>query len=105
MRWFGSGCAVGVVVGVFFTLLASALVVTQMPAVVQDITGQPDVAVVIGESYLNREAANRINGSYPTGVSSLTLSALTLDLKRENQMDLQAKFNVSAAYDSCQVSA
>ncbi len=105
MRWFGSGCVLGVVVGVFITLLASALVVTQMPAVVQSFTGQPDVAVVIGESYLNREAANRINGSYPTGVSSITLTGANIDLKPENRMDLQAMFHVDAGIANFQISA
>ena len=73
MRWFGSGCAVGVIAGVLLTLLVSALVVTQMPAVVENVTGDPDVAVVVGESYLNREAADRMNGKRDFIVMVLSL--------------------------------
>src|SRR5438046_1046703 len=54
MRWFGSGCLLGLVAGILSTLIASALVVTQIPAVVQTISGEPnDVSVIISEAYLN----------------------------------------------------
>src|SRR5438105_14250723 len=42
VRWLGGGFVFGVVLGVLFTLVASALVVTQFPAVVQSFTGEPD---------------------------------------------------------------
>ena len=98
MRWFGSGCAVGVVAGILFTLLVSAVVVTQVPEVVQSFTGEPDVAVVIGESYLNREASNRINNSYPTGVPNLTLTNLDINLTPGNRMDMQPVFNADLGF-------
>jgi hypothetical protein len=98
MRWFGSGCAMGVLVGIVVTLVVSAVVVTQVPDVVQSFTGEPDVAVVIGESYLNREAANRINGSYPTGVPNLTLTSLDINLTPGNRMDMQPVFNADLGF-------
>lgn len=105
MRWFGSGCALGVLVGVLVTLLASALVVTQIPSVVQSFSGAPDVAVVIGENYLNREATTRIKGSYPTGVSNLIITGLNIDLKPQNRMDLQVDFNADLAITKIDVKA
>lgn len=104
MRWFGSGCVLGMLVGVVLTLVASALVVTQVPAVTQIFTGEPDVSVVIGEAYLNRQAARRINGSYPTGVSNLTLTALNIDLNAPDRMDLQPTFRVDVGFTTLSIS-
>jgi hypothetical protein len=105
VRWFGGGFTMGVLVGVALTLLVSAIVVTTVPSVLQSFTGEPDVAVVIGESYLNREAGNRINGGYPTGVQALTLTALNIDLAPSNRMDLQSTFKVSAGFFNFDVNA
>ncbi len=105
LRWFGSGCVLGVLVGMLVTLLASALVVTQLPSVVQSFSGAPDVAVVIGENYLNREATNRIKGSYPTGVPNLVITGLAIDLKPQNRMDLQVDFNADFSITKLDVMA
>src|SRR5207248_8104410 len=89
MRWFGSGMGLGVLVGILLTLIASALVVTQIPSAVQNLTGEPDVAVAIDEGFLNRQAAQRLEQPYNLGVPNLTLRALNIDLKPDNRMDMQ----------------
>jgi hypothetical protein len=105
MRWFGSGLAAGIVVGIFLTVLASALFVSQIPTVVQSFSGEPDVAVVIGEGYLNREAANRIeSGEITMGESPLSLKGLTVNLQSENRMDLQPTFAVDLFFTTPEVS-
>ncbi len=105
VRWFGSGFTLGLLAGVLLTLIVSAVVVARIPSVIQGFTGQPDVAVVIGEGYLNREAESRIKGSYQTGVSGLTLTGLQIDLTPGNRMDLQPTFNVSAGLVNLNVNA
>ena len=105
MRWFGSGLAAGIVVGIFLTVLASALFVSQIPTVVQSFSGEPDVAVVIGEGYLNREAANRIeSGEITMGESPLSLKALNVNLQQGNRMDLQPTFAVDLLFTTPEVS-
>ena len=81
----------GALLGIMLTLLVSALVITQFPSALPSITGDPDVAVVIGESYLNREAANRLQAS-PMSVAGLQVTGIKLDLKPDNRMDLQPQF-------------
>jgi hypothetical protein len=98
MRSFGGGCALGVLAGILLTLVVSAVVVTQIPDVMQTLTGEPDVAVIIGEGYLNREATRRINGSYATGMANLTLTGLNVDLKPGNRMDLQPAFSADLGF-------
>jgi hypothetical protein len=98
MRWFSSGCMMGLVAGILVTLVVSAVVVSQIPDVVQTFAGEPDVAVVIGESYLNREATNRLNGSYPTGVPNLTLTDLEINLESGNRMDMLPVFNADLGF-------
>jgi hypothetical protein len=105
MRWFGSGVVLGLAGGVFLTLLASALVVTQIPAVVQTFSGEPDVAVVIGETYLNREATSRISsGAYSLGSSPLSLTGLSLDVQPGNRMDLRPTFSVDLMLTTLDIS-
>jgi hypothetical protein len=104
-RWFTSGLTLGILLGIFFTLLASALIVAQIPGIAQSFSGQPDLAVVIGEGYLNREAANRIGGSQPTDVPGLTLTGATLDLKPDNRMDLVATFKIEVMFVTADVNA
>jgi hypothetical protein len=105
MRWFGSGVVLGLAGGVFLTLLASALVVTQIPAVVQTFSGEPDVAVVIGETYLNREAASRVSsGAYSLGSSPLSLTGLSLDVQPGNRMDLRPTFSVDLMLTTLDIS-
>ncbi len=105
VRWLTSGWVLGLVSGIALTLIVSAVVVTQVPEVAQSIAGDPDVVVVIGEGYLNRVAAERMNGSYATGVEGLTLTALHMDLKPDNRMDLQTGFNINAFFTSLNTTA
>lgn len=98
MRWFSSGLVIGVIAGMLLTLGISAAVVTVIPTILPTVSGEPDVALVLGEGYLNREAATRINGAYDTGVPGLTLTTLNIDLKPDNQMDLQGTFKVEALF-------
>jgi hypothetical protein len=93
VRWFGSGIFMGVLVGIFVTLLASALVVTQIPTVLQTLTGDPDLAVAIGENYLNQETTTHLQNSAPMTVGPLKLTSLTLDVKPNNRMDLHPQFS------------
>ncbi|HEX2988265.1 MAG TPA: hypothetical protein VHS06_08860 [Chloroflexota bacterium] len=104
MRWFASGIILGALGGVLLTLIASALVVTQIPQVLQSITGEPDVSVVISESYLNRAASDRIAGGYNLGVPGLNLVALQLGLRPGNLMDLTPSFRVNAGFLSFDIS-
>lgn len=91
-RWFSSGVVLGGIAGILLTLIVSALVVTQFPSVLQTFTGEPDLAVVIGEGYLNRESVARIQNGAPMTVGPLKLTGLTIDLKPDNRMDLHPQF-------------
>jgi hypothetical protein len=104
MRWLGSGLTLGVLAGIALILVASALVVTQFPSVLQGVTTEPDVAVVIGESFLNREAANKLKQPYSTGIGTLTLQSINIDLKPDNRMDLQPTFAMNVFFTTLQVS-
>jgi hypothetical protein len=97
-RWFSCGIVLGMVTGVLFTLGASIFLAKQLPAIIQDLPGQPDLSVMIGESYLNREAGNQIGASYPTGVPGVSLTALRIDLLPGNRMELQPTFHVDAIF-------
>lgn len=97
VRWFTSGLLLGVVAGIMLTIVVSALVVTQLPVPVKEIPGEPDVAVVISESYLNRAAAERIE-SFSTGMEALTLTGLRLDLQLGHRMDIQPTFYVNLGF-------
>jgi hypothetical protein len=103
MRWFGSGLALGLLAGIVLMLVASALVVTQFPAALQSFNGEPDVAVVIGESYLNRQAESRLKQPYATGVGNMALKSVNIDLKPDNRMDLQPTFTMEV-FTTLQVS-
>lgn len=98
MRWFIGGMVLGAISGILLTLGLSVFAVTRIPSVVQSFNGEPDLSVVIGESYLNRVATDRIKGNYPTGVDGLTLTGAQIDLKPDNRMDLAANFKVSALF-------
>lgn len=98
MRWLTTGMIIGVLAGFLVTLGFSALAITQIPQFNQTFDGEPDVSVAIGESYLNREATNRLGAGYSTGVSGLTLKSVQIDLKPENRMDLQPVFHVAASF-------
>ncbi|MFL5735476.1 MAG: hypothetical protein ACJ78Q_20135 [Chloroflexia bacterium] len=94
MRWFGSGLALGALAGIALVLFASTLVVTQFPEVLRGVTGEPDVVVVLGEGFLNREAANKLKQPYATGIGSLQLTSVNMDLQPGNRMDLQPTFTM-----------
>lgn len=98
MRWFSGGFVAGALTGIVVVIAASAMAITNIPRLDQLITGEPDVSVVIGEAYLNREAAKRVNGAYPTDIPGLTLTAVSLDLKSNNRMDLQTNFKLDALF-------
>ncbi len=105
LRWFISGMFIGIVSGILVTLGLSILAVTAVPGTIQSLTGQPDVSVAIHEDYLNRKAAARVNGSYPTGIEGLTLTSMSLDLQEGNRMNLRPVFNVSAFFVQFDVNA
>ncbi|MEO6458185.1 MAG: hypothetical protein ABIO92_07915 [Chloroflexia bacterium] len=105
LRWFISGMLIGAISGILVTLGLSILAVTSVPGVVQSFTGQPDVSVAINEGYLNRKAAGRVNGSYPTGIEGVTLTSIALDLQEGNRMDLRPVFRVDAFFLQFDVNA
>lgn len=97
VRWFTSGLLLGVMGGILLTIVVSAIVVTQIPLPVKETPGEPDVAVVISESYLNRAAAEQI-ANFSTGTELLTLTGLRLDLQPGHRMDIQPGFHVNALF-------
>ncbi len=105
LRWFISGMLIGAISGIMVTLGLSILAVTNVPGAVQSLTGQPDVSVAINEGYLNRQAATRVNNSYPTGIEGVTLTSIALDLQEDNRMDLQPVFRVDAFFLQFDVNA
>ncbi len=68
-------------------------------------TSNSDIVVSVDEGYLNSLIAQRVNGSYPTGVDWLTLTSLNVDLNTENRMDLLFTFHVVASFLSLDVNA
>lgn len=105
MRWFGAGLVLGIVSGILLTVGFSALLVRQVPEIVQSFTGEPDVSVVIGEAYLNREAAVRVSSGYATGLEALTLTDVKLDLSPQNRMDLYPTFRLSFLFFNVDINA
>ncbi|MDQ3928691.1 MAG: hypothetical protein M3328_06035, partial [Chloroflexota bacterium] len=104
LRWFTSGLLLGVLSGVLLTIIVSAVVVRQLPVPVKDTPGEPDVAVIISESYLNRATAERVQ-TFNTGTEILTLTDLRLDLKPGHRMDIQPGFSVNAGFFSFETTA
>lgn len=103
-RWLGGGFALGVLAGIAFTLVVSAVVVTQIPAVLQSFSDEPDVTVTIGEKFLNREATDRLAKGPPIGVANITLKAVNINLQSDNRMDLQPTFSADVGFTKLQVS-
>ncbi|HEX8600506.1 MAG TPA: hypothetical protein VF952_18555 [Chloroflexia bacterium] len=97
VRWFTSGVMLGLMSGVLLAIVVSTVVVRQAPLPVSESPGQPDVAVSISESYLNRVAAERV-ARFSTGIDTLTLTALRLDLQPGHRMDIQPAFNVDLGF-------
>jgi hypothetical protein len=106
-RWVGMGCSclVGAMAGALFIILVSNLGVRAIQTLAQIPSGQPSVTVTVQEDYLNKEASKRINGHYATGVDGVTLTALQIDVKPNNRLDLRAEFNVTAGFISFNTSA
>lgn len=102
-RWMGSGVFLGVLIGIGLTLLVSALIVTQIPSALQNITGDPDLAVVIGENYLNRQAVLRLGNNYQAGPFQVT--SLNIDLKPDNGMNLSPTFTADLLFTKLQLNA
>src|SRR6478609_44564 len=96
-RWLSNGCSclVGVLAGIAFLLFVSSTGVNVIQTLAQFPSGQPAVTVVLQEDYLNSEAGKQINGSYPTGVDGLTVTALNINVNPDNRLDLQADFKVN----------
>ena len=103
-RWFGSGFAMGMLAGIALTLVVSAVVVTQIPAVLQGFSEEPDIAVTIGENFLNREASDRLANGPPIGIANITLKAVNINLQPDNRMDLQPTFSANIGFTNLQIS-
>lgn len=98
VRWLIAGVIVGVFGGIMLTLVLATTLARPAKIGVAGSVGGADVSVAISEDYLNRVAAQRINGNYPTGVDGVTLTGLHIDLQPNNVMVLQPSFNVSALF-------
>lgn len=94
-RWLGSGVLLGALGGILVTLLASALVVKTFPSVLQTITGQPDVQVILSEDYLNKASASRLKSGYSAGGQYLQVTGLAIDVQPGDRMALRATFSAN----------
>lgn len=103
LRWFSGGFTAGIITGILLILLASTFVVTEIPNIAENPSGDPDVAVVIGEGYLNREAANRL-ATGAGGSGTLALAAVTLDIQPGNRMDMQPTFTADLGFTTLRLS-
>src|SRR5262245_5288125 len=85
-RWLSNGCSclVGAFAGIAFLLFISNSGVRVIETLAQLPSGQPAVTLRVQEDYLNSEASRRVNGSYPTGVDGLTVTALQIDVNPDN---------------------
>ena len=96
--WFTSGCLFGIVAGVLFVLALATFAAAPILPFDDPTVGGADIVVAVDESYLNSLVAERVNGSYPTGVDGLTLTSLQVDLDTDNRMDLLPTFHVDAGF-------
>ena len=104
--WFTSGCLFGIVGGVLLVLaLATFAASPILPFVDNPSTGNSDIVVAVDEGYLNTLVAERVNGSYATGIDGFTLTSLQVDLNTENRMDLLPTFRVDALFFKFDVDA
>jgi hypothetical protein len=104
--WFTSGCIFGLIGGILLVLALATFAATPiLPFNDDPLTGDADIVVAVDEAYLNALVAQRVNGSYPTGIDGLTLTSLQVDLDAENRMDLLPTFRVSAAFVQFDVNA
>ncbi|MEO5952660.1 MAG: hypothetical protein ABIQ44_09370 [Chloroflexia bacterium] len=104
--WFSSGCIFGLIGGVLLVLSIATFGVSKILPFKDNLKpGHADIVVSIDESYLNTVIAQRINGSYETGLDGLTLTDLHIDLAPDNRMDLIAKFRVNVSILSFDVNA
>ena len=104
--WFTSGCIFGLIGGVLLVLaLATFAASPILPFDLDPSPGEADIVVSVDEAYLNTLIAERVNGSYPTGIDGLTLTALQVDLNPENRMDLVPTFHVETGFFQFDVTA
>ena len=104
--WFTSGCLFGIVGGVLLVLaLATFAASPILPFIDNPSTGNSDIVVAVDEGYLNTLVAERVNGSYATGIDGFTLTSLQVDLNTENRMDLLPTFRVDALFFKFDVDA
>jgi hypothetical protein len=94
-----------VLAGIAFLLFVSSTGVKVIQTLAQFPSGQPAVTVVLQEDYLNSEAGKQINGSYPTGVDGLTVTALNINVNPDNRLDLRADFKVNVGIINFSTSA
>lgn len=97
--WFAGGCLFGLVGGVLLVLALATLASTRvLPFVTDPSPGNADIVVSVDEDYLNSQIAQRVNGSYATGIDGLTLTALKIDLNPDNRMDLLPTFHEDTGF-------
>lgn len=99
--WFSGGCIFGLIGGILLVIAAATFGATRvLPFTDNPKPGDADVIVSVNESYINKSIAQRVNGSYPTGIDGLTLTDLQVDLAPDNRMDLIAMFHADVAFFS-----
>jgi hypothetical protein len=104
--WFTSGCLFGIVGGVLLVLaLATFAASPLLPFIDNPSTGDSDIVIAVDEGYLNTLVAQRVNGSYATGIDGFTLTSLQVDLGTENRMALLPTFRVDAGFFQFNVNA
>ncbi len=104
--WFSVGCIFGLIGGILLVIAVATFGATRIPAFIDNPKpGDADVIVSVDESYLNKAIAQRVNGSYPTGVDGLNLTDLQIDLSPDNRMDLLATFHADVAFFSFDIPA
>jgi hypothetical protein len=95
-----------VTAGILLVIAFATFAATRIPPYLQSLKpGDADVIVSVNEGYLNKAIAQRVNGSYATGVEGLTLTDLQVDLSPDNRMDLLATFHASAGFFSLDIPA
>jgi hypothetical protein len=104
--WFTSGCIFGLIGGILLVLaLATFAASPILPFDNDPSTGDADIVVAVDEAYLNTLLAERVNGSYPTGMDGVTLTSLQVDLNTENRLDLLPTFRVETGLFPLSVNA
>lgn len=104
--WFSSGCIFGLIGGILLVIAAATFGATRIPAFINNPRpGDADLVVAVDERYINNKIAQRVNGSYATGIDGLTLTQLQVDLAPDNRMDLLAQFHANVMFVSVDIPA